>query len=334
MTTPPAPAVEPSPVEAAVQAVEHTRRFLFPFRFEAWLALGLVAFLDQCGRGGISGSVPGGGGRGPVLPTGDGNGEGLPDVGAWLNENLLLVVGIAAVVFALMIAFSALVLWVNSRATFVYIDDVASGRSEIARPWKEHAALAWSYFGWRFGLVLAIMLGAIVLIVLGALAVVTLKDRGYALAAALVVLIPLFLALIFGAALFSVLLRDFAAPIQLARGISCGAALSIAWGLVRAWPLAFFLYVVLKVCYGIAQGVVLFAAACLTCCCVLIPVVTQTALQPLFFFERAWPLFLLRQMGYDLVAAAPPAPALSTAPPSPTSPPPPTSTPPPTGGPE
>jgi len=39
----------------------------------------------------------------------------------------------------------------------------------------------------------------------------------------------------------------------------------------------------------------------LTCCCILLPVVTQTALQPLFFFERAWSLYLLRQMGYDLV---------------------------------
>jgi len=42
-------------------------------------------------------------------------------------------------------------------------------------------------------------------------------------------------------------------------------------------------------------------AACFTCCCILIPVVTQTFLQPLFFFERAWPLYLLRQMGYDVL---------------------------------
>jgi hypothetical protein len=330
--TTPAPAAEPSPIDAAVQAVEHTRRVLLPFRFETWLALGFVAFLDQCGRGGLSGSVPGGGGRGPVRPGkgGDG-GNGLPDIGAWVDENLALLVVIAAGALALMVAFSALVLWINSRATFVYIDDVASGRAEIARPWKAHAALAWSYFGWRFGLVLAIMLGAIVLIVAGAFVVVTLKEQGAALAAALLVLIPLFLALIIGAALFSVLLRDFTAPIQLARGLTCGAALAIAWGLVRAHPLPFFLYVVLKVCYGVAQGIVIFAAACLTCCCALIPVVTQTALQPLFFFERAWPLFLLRQMGYDLVTAAAPVPP-PLAPPPPTMPPPPTTHPPVTGG--
>jgi hypothetical protein len=325
--TAPAPAAEPSPIEAAAQAVEHTRRVLLPFRFETWLALGFVAFLDQCGRGGLSGSVPGGGGPGPSLPGEGKGGEGFPDLGAWLGENLVLVVVIAAAALALMVAFSALVLWINSRATFVYIDDVATGRADIARPWTAHAELAWSYFGWRFGLVLALMLSAIVLIVAGAFAVLTLKEQGLALAAALVVLIPLFLATIVGAALFSVLLRDFAAPIQLARGVTCGAALATAWGLVRAYPLPFFLYVVLKICFGIAQGIVIFAGACLTCCCILIPVVTQTALQPLFFFERAWPLFMLRQMGYDLVTVAAPAP-----PPLPATPaPPPAVLPPPTG---
>jgi len=29
-------------------------------------------------------------------------------------------------------------------------------------------------------------------------------------------------------------------------------------------------------------------------------VVMQTVFQPLFYFERAFPLFLLRQMGHDL----------------------------------
>jgi hypothetical protein len=82
---------------------------------------------------------------------------------------------------------------------------------------------------------------------------------------------------------------------------------------VRAYPFAFFIYVLLKIVLGVVQGVVLFLGACLTCCCILIPVVTQTALQPLFYFERAWPLYLLRQMGYDLVSG-PPVPSLPDAP--------------------
>jgi hypothetical protein len=34
-------------------------------------------------------------------------------------------------------------------------------------------------------------------------------------------------------------------------------------------------------------------------------VVAQTALQPAYYFERAWPLYVLRQLGHDLLA--PPA---------------------------
>src|SRR5688572_33441801 len=68
---PPAmPPSDPSPVEAALQAVEHTRRNLFPFRFERWLTLGLAAFLDQCGRSGVGANFPGG------LPPIPGRGSG------------------------------------------------------------------------------------------------------------------------------------------------------------------------------------------------------------------------------------------------------------------
>jgi hypothetical protein len=60
-------------------------------------------------------------------------------------------------------------------------------------------------------------------------------------------------------------------------------------------------YLLLKIVFAIALSLVTLVAACLTCCCVLLPVVMQTALQPLFYFERAWSLHLLRQLGYDLI---------------------------------
>jgi hypothetical protein len=75
-------------------------------------------------------------------------------------------------------------------------------------------------------------------------------------------------------------------------------------GLVRAHPGAFAVYVLLKIAFSMVAGMLLMVAACLTCCCALLPVVMQTALQPLFYFERAWSLFLLRQLGYDLVVDA------------------------------
>jgi hypothetical protein len=308
MTTTPAAAPEPSPVDAAAGAYEHTRRLLFPFRFDRWLALGLVAFLDQCGRGS--------GGLGPNLKVGNpfpGKGAsagdvtgGLGEVGAWMGAHVALVVGLAALGIALIVALTALILWINSRAIFVYIENVATGGTEIARPWRAHAERARSYFAWSFGLALAFMMVLLTLVGLGIAAVLTMVDEGYKLVVAFLVLVPLLLLAVMATSLVSLALRDFAAPVQMAADVGCGAALRVVIALVRAHPLAFFLYVVLKIAFGIAQGVVVLVAACFTCCCILLPVVTQTFLQPLFFFERAWPLYLLRQMGYDLLTA--PAP--------------------------
>ena len=49
-------------------------------------------------------------------------------------------------------------------------------------------------------------------------------------------------------------------------------------------------------------------AGCLTCCCAFLPVLCQAVLQPLYFFERAWSLFLLRQLGVDVFTPANPGP--------------------------
>jgi hypothetical protein len=308
MSAVPAPAPEPSPVDSAVAAFDHARRHLFPFRFERWLALGLLAFLDQCGRGGFGGAnfrLPMGGGSSGNGSGGGTDTGGLDEIGAWLGENVWLVVAIAAAVLVFVFVLSALILWVNSRATFAYVDDVASGRADIERPWMAHADAAWSYFGWQFSVAIGTLVGVLLLVAGVVAAVVLLKENTWALAGSLLVLIPVVLLAILAAALFNVAMHDFVAPVQIAAGVSCGEGLRRVAGLVRSYPLAFFLYVLLKVVLGVVQGVVIFLGACLTCCCILIPVVTQTALQPLFYFERAWPLYLLRQMGYDLVTEGP-----------------------------
>jgi hypothetical protein len=299
------PLPEPSPIDAARDAFEHTRRLLFPFRFERWLTLGFVAFLDQCGRGGVGGALPGAppGGGLPSPGTGTGSGD-LANLGSWFNAHLAFILGVAVGALVVIIAVVALMLWIGSRATFVYIDDVATGRAEVSRPWSAHAERADSYFAWRFGLAAA-FLGAIVVLAAVAVVVAVLIARGGVGAglgaAALIVLIPVFFLLLLAGGLSALALRDFVAPLQMFTGTSCGPAVRLLVTLVRAHPVPFLLYVLLKVVFEVAQGVLILFAACLTLCCILLPVVTQTVLQPLFFFERAWSLCLLRQMGYDLL---------------------------------
>src|SRR2546425_2072209 len=307
MTTAAPMVTRPSPLDAAQQAIDHTRRHLFPFRFERWLILGCVAFLDQCGRqSGMRGAfkVPTPGGWGNAGP-----GEGdVSKAVEWLATHALIVAAVAAAVLTVVIAFSALVLWLNSWGVFMYLDNVASGRADFERPWREHAARAGSYFAWSFGLALATLVGPLVLGVAAAIAVVVLVSGppGSGLTAGLglgVVFVSL-LVLIVSASLASLALRDFVAPLQVRAGLGCRDAMRLLLVLLRAHPGVFGVYVLLKIAFSMVAGIVIVVAACLTCCCALLPVVMQTVLQPLFYFQRARSLFLLRQLGYELGSTA------------------------------
>ncbi len=70
--------------------------------------------------------------------------------------------------------------------------------------------------------------------------------------------------------------------------------------LLRTQPGVFVVYVLLKIAFSFVAGIVVLLAGCLTCCCAFLPVVSQTVLQPIFYFERAWSLCLLRQLGHDV----------------------------------
>jgi hypothetical protein len=297
----PGPQLEPSgiPIEAAREAYHHTVRSLFPFRFETWLVLGVVAFLEECGRGGLGGAVPGGPGSDIQLGK-----VPFPGASAWLTSHFAVVVLAAVLLLAAVVALMALVLWIGSRATFVYVVNVARGRAELVRPWHAHAERAASYFAWRFALALVLVVAVVVLLGLGLLAALGLSSDQSRLGAALalVVFIPIFLVLLLASGLLSIALRDFVAPLQIQGGLACRPAAELLLQLVRRFPMVFFLYVVLKIVFGVLRGTLLLLAACATCCCILVPVVTQTFLQPLFFFERAWSLCLLRLLGYDVFA--------------------------------
>jgi len=311
-TTPPAPQV--STIDAAAAAIEHTRRNLFPFRFQKWLVLGFLAFVDQCGRS-WNGGPPGGGGHGGGGGGGwPRNGEemgrelsrGVESALTWLGAHTVEVVIGAIVGIALIGFLVALVMWINSHGTFMYLDNVASGRADIARAWREHFRAADSYFVWRLALGLAtfaIFLFGASLLAVGVVAFARGRLEGASGAVLLAALLPVFLVLFVALpllALAGIALRDFVAPLQLVTGLPCAQAARILEGLVTAHPGAFLLYLLLKLFAVVVTGAAVVIVGFLTCCIGFLPVVMQTLLQPLFFFERSFPLFLLKQLGHDL----------------------------------
>lgn len=304
-----------SPIEAAREAIAHTRRIVFPVRLETWIVLGFLAFLDQCGRTGWN--------SGANWSLGDGRGRGeeaarevfaggvpsaIDAALAWLSAHLVLVVASAIAGFLVVTGVLALVMWINARGTFMYLDAVASGRAEVKRPWREHGPAASTYFAWRLGIVLAAFLVVLTIASLALVSVVAAVRSGpewwsrwpLVLALAPVVLVLLFALPLL--ALAGVALRDFVAPLQISAALTCGQAVRVFEGLLVAHPGAFVIYLLLKIVLLVATAVVVLVGGCLTCCLGFLPVVCQTLFQPLFFFERAWPLFLLRQMGHDLPA--------------------------------
>ena len=306
----------PSAIAAAERAMEETGRSLFPVKLEVWFALGFLTFLDQCGRSGGGGNFnPGSGGSGSGSGSSHDGAEALERGLAWLGEHALLAAGIAAAAIAFVIALTALVLWINSRGTFMYLDAVATRRSDIVRPWREHAARAGSYFAWQLGLTLVSLVVILTLLVPIGWSVFTLMRHGTArgvLAVVVLVVAGLVaLAFVLAMSLLSVALRDFAAPIQWYEDVSCTDALRQVRRLVTGQPMLFVVYVLLKMALHVGVAIVAFALCCMTCCCGVLPVIFQTVLQPVFYFERRWSLELLHALGYAPPGgAAPPAPLL------------------------
>jgi hypothetical protein len=315
-----------SPFEAAREALGHTRRRLFPVRIETWLTLGFLAFLDQCGRTTTSVLTWTGDGRGwrsreaadlverSVEPDGaqwPGDvAAGINSVLAWISAHATLVIvsGLAGLV--VVAGLVALVLWINARGTFLYLDAVTSGRVEVRRPWREHARHADSFFGWSLGIAVAGLVPLGLGVALAAAVAVAFAQGRLSVQSGMAVLLALLpvglIVLLVFPLLFlaRVALRDFVAPLQLAASVTCGEAARLFETLLLAHPGAFALYLVLKLMLWVMTGIVVIVGGCLTCCVGFIPIVMQTLFQPLFHFERAWSVSLLRQMGYELPGQA------------------------------
>ncbi len=299
-------APRPFPLGPAFQdAFDHTKRDLFqPFRAGRWLVLGLLVFLENCGSAGNG--FPGTGTDTP-------GGGDLPDVQAWLQEHLVVVIALGALVFVIAALFVALVCWINARATFAYVDAVATGRVDLGASWSVHAALANSYLVWQLGLGLVTL--CVIVLALGAGAAAILASGPKALLAVALIVGPIVLLWLFAMIVLGALLRDFVAPLQIRHGIDCRAAMSVLAGLLREEPAVFAAYLVVRVLLATFTAFVLSVATCLTCCIAALPGAGGVLLQPLFHFGRALPLHLLGQLGHGLVTppSAPPAAGLSLA---------------------
>ncbi len=284
-------------------ALNRTKLVLFqPFDIGKWFILGFCAFLAylfESGGGGGSGyQGPQGGGQGGQW----GNISGQ-DVISWIQSNLSLIIIIGVSVLIVIVALTALITWIKSRGTFMFIDGIVLNRAAVVEPWKAFRDLGNSLFGFWFFLGIIGVISAFLSIAIGlAIAWPDIAASefgasailGIVIGAGLIVVISIILAIV------KVLLIDFVAPTMYLRGVH----VMDAWPIVGRELLAdrvgtIVLYFLVKILIAVVIGLIAFFATCLTCCIAAIPYIGTVILLPLYVFHRSYSLCFIEQYGPD-----------------------------------
>ncbi len=299
-------------VEPLNRALADTRRILFrPFDLGKWLVIAFSAWL--------AGLASGGSGTGG--PRWHGKGDRLPDIGygvrqawGWVHEHVLRSPLILVVVLVVIGAI-LLLIWISSRAKFVFLDNVVRDRGTFVEPWKRLARLGDSLFAWRLGF-FAVAVAAMIAVAAVALAIAgglprhhELGGRGFAGIAFLLVA-GVSVALVI--AYVNLFLESFVIPVMYRDGITATAAWRRFGPLFDANSGAFILYGLFVLLLWIAVAGAVLLAGLFTCCVgflvLALPYVGTVVLLPVLVAYRAYSLEFLAQLapGYALLASAEP----------------------------
>lgn len=298
-----------TPVE---QALNHTKAILFDdFRFRMWLGLGFCSFLAHLGTGAqFNGNF-----RQPFPGGSGGASSNAPDqIREFVTTWGLLVVLAAVLLFVVYMV----VLWLQSRGRFMFLDGVLNNSGAVSEPWRRFRYLGDSVFRLQAGLAL---IGAVIVVPfsIGLLLQFVYADRLGPAGGILPLLLVLWGLLVVLYALVNLavalVLGDFLVPLMYRRNL----LVSDAWSAFRNELLpghfgAMLRFYGMKFILGIAIGLLTAIGACVTCCVLALPYVSSVAFLPFTVFGRLFSIYFLEQFGPDWwffarEEAAPPPPA-------------------------
>ena len=294
----------PSAIDALGEAISHMRERLFPFSLAGWVTLGFVSLLESCGSGSGGGGLQNRMGRPGSLgdPT-----QFAETALAWIAAHMIIFVSVLMAAMVLSLLF----MWLRSRTIFVYIDDVASGRFDLVRPWGEHGTHADSFFILSLIVQGASFILLVLIVGLGGFFFLWARASEWGAAAMLMGVLPIafiFLLAILAAAILNMVLRDFVAPLQISRNVGAREAGNVFLSMFAQRPGLLIGYALLKFLVSIGVGILVAIGCVLTCCIGVLPLIHQTLFQPIYYAERAWSLKLLAQMGEDVFSKVMPKP--------------------------
>jgi len=238
------------PVQALSQAYEDILTLLFkPFNLGRWLWLSLICLF-------LGGGTPSAAFNWALgtLPSDIGFQTSLGRAREYATEHLWVIAVLSLMGLAIILA----VLYLRSLFRFILVDVIVKQEVAPGRAWRETRSIGRSYFRWLLG-----ALGVILLALLGG-AVIAYPYLRAAAASGIrsgtfwVTLIAILLADVLfglGLAIVIVLTDDLAVPLMYAEQLRLPAAWRKLSHHLRAEPVAFTVYVLLRFAVGVATGV-------------------------------------------------------------------------------
>lgn len=303
-------------VDPLSSAVERMRRMLFqPFDFVKWLVLGFSAWLA-----GLMSGTSGSGVwdfddedlRHPASVA-----HGIEDFTERMIENILLI-PLALFLITLVLGLVLVLLWISSRAKFIFLDNVVHDRAQIVDPWNRFKRLGNSLFLWRFGFFVAcvVVFGGLAFLTLAPAATLSFNDalRGLSFAgmAIGVLLVSMLTVIIVFILLF---MENFVIPIMYKFDLKATEAWSAFLPWLRSRASWFLLYGLFVILVAIPAFMLFALLVCCTCCIVALPYVGTVILLPVWVTYRALgPEFLAQfDSSFDIFNVVPPPPVVKTA---------------------
>jgi hypothetical protein len=273
-----------------------------PFDAKSWIVLAFAQFLatlppDAWGGGGVGGSDR------------DWSRTGEEIESAW--ERLAvggLIVALVIFGLTLLLVVVLALLWVSSRAKFVFLDDVVSGRAQIAEPWRRFRREGNSLFWFR----IALFLAGCVLVAIALLTIVSSVGLGALLRGqpgkitALVLFVLGFVGFLFVPLGYAVFFLDaFVVPLMHRHRVGALDAWRRFSALLRARPLPFLVVGLAALAAFVVFGVSVLVFGFMTCCLgfllLMTPYLSNLLLLPLTVLYRSFTLEFLSRFDGDLL---------------------------------
>jgi len=281
-----------------------------PFQLGKWLTIAFSAWLATLlDRSNLGEVVNFGEDRDSVA-------HGMGDAALSLRESLVWLL-VAGAIFAALLVLFVVLLWVSSRAKFIFLDNVIHDRGRIKEPWTRFTRPGDSLFLWLLGfsaLVLILMIVAVGLLIL-LVGIDAATNLGGALPlGGVIYLVLLGFALVIPLLYLYLFLDDFVVPVMIRANLSTSAAWRRLLALVKAYPLEFLFYGLCIFAFYVLVAMAVAAITLLTCCVggilLTIPYVGTVFLLPVLVLHRIYSLEFLAQFGpeYELLPPLPPGP--------------------------